>query len=270
MPVLGALFEHVEVAYLMSWAGFLYDLTIPLWLSSRRTRLPAYVVLIGFHTTTSLLFPIGMFPAIMTTAALVFFEPSWPRTLLARFGARVRSIELPVLAVPPRAGLHRVAALGLAAWCAFHVLMPLRTHLCGGNVLWHEQGMRWSWRVMPRESNGSVSYRVRARGWARERQIAPARYLTAPQEREFGTQPDMILRLAHHIRAELEARGLEDVEVRADALVSLNGRPMARLIDPDADLGRIDDSILPASWILPAPEGVPPGVPPTLFAGALP
>jgi hypothetical protein len=29
------------------------------------------------------------------------------------------------------------------------------------------------------------------------------------------------------------------------------------LIDPDADLASIDDGVMPAAWILPAPEGPP-------------
>ena len=37
-------------------------------------------------------------------------------------------------------------------------------------------------------------------------------------------QPDLILQLAHHIRDDFERRGQGPVEVRVDALVSLNGR----------------------------------------------
>jgi vitamin K-dependent gamma-carboxylase len=253
LPAVGSLFERVEVAYLMSWAGFAYDLTIPLWLGWSRTRAAAFVVLVAFHGMTQLLFPIGMFPAIMTTAALVFFDPSWPRTLV-----RIPAPEQPPFVPPSLTPLRAVATIALAAWCTFHLLMPLRAHAYGGNVLWHEQGMRWSWRVMCREKNGSVAYRVRAREWSRERYVAASSYLTTDQEREFATQPDLVLRLAHHVRDDLERRGLHDVEVRVDALASLNGRPMARLIDADVDLARVEDSLLPAAWLLPAPDGPPP------------
>lgn len=256
-PLVGPFLDRVEVAYFMSWAGFLYDLTIPIWLSWRRTRPFAYAVLLVFHFFTHVFFEIGMFPLIMSSAALIFFEPSWPRTL-------ARALRLPIAEAPaivrelvPMTTARRAVAGVLALWCAFHVLMPLRAHAYGGNVLWHEQGMRWSWRVMCREKNGSVTYRVRARGWRHERFVSPSRYLTGDQEREMSAQPDMILRLAHHIAEEHRARGLEDVEVRVDALVSLNGRPMARLVDPDVDLARVEDSILPARWILPDPGGPP-------------
>nr|MDQ3034886.1 HTTM domain-containing protein [Myxococcota bacterium] len=90
-PILGAYFDWLEMAYLMSWAGFLYDLTIPIWLSWRRTRAVAYAALLAFHAATQLLFDIGMFPMIMTLSALVFFDPSWPRALLRRLGARVEA-----------------------------------------------------------------------------------------------------------------------------------------------------------------------------------
>jgi vitamin K-dependent gamma-carboxylase len=253
VPVVGPWLVLPGVALAMSWGGFLYDLTIPLWLSLPRTRPLAYAAVIGFHAMVGVLFPIGMFPWIMIVATTVFFEPSWPRAVLARFVPRPARPATAVPASPSR------WALGLAAvYLTVQLLVPLRAFAYGGNVLWHEQGMRWSWRVMAREKNGSVTFRVRARGWSRERLVSPSRYLTAIQEREMVTQPDLILQLAHHVGHELAARGMEDVEVRVDALASLNGRPMAPLIDPEVDLMTVEDSFWPATWISPAPTGAPP------------
>jgi hypothetical protein len=65
-PIIGPWFDEPWVALAMSWAGFLFDSTIVLWLSWRRTRLPAYAALIVFHGLTGYLFNIGMFPLIMT------------------------------------------------------------------------------------------------------------------------------------------------------------------------------------------------------------
>jgi hypothetical protein len=77
------------------------------------------------------------------------------------------------------------------------------------------------------------------------------------QEQEFAGQPDLILQLAHRIADDFRAQGYRQVEVRADAFASLNGRPSKRLIDPDVDLASIEDGILPAAWILPAPDEPP-------------
>lgn len=256
-PLLGALVGLPGAAIAMSWGGFLYDLTIPLWLSLRRTRGLAYLAVLGFHGAVGLLFPIGMFPFIMISLTTVFFDPSWPRPLLARLRVPMAST------VSERAaGTSRLVGALVALYVVVQIAMPLRLFVYGGDVLWHEQGMRWSWRVLVREKNGAVTFRVRARGWSHERLVSPDRYLNEVQEREMSQQPDLILQLAHHIRDELRARGLEDVEVRADALASLNGRPMARLVDPDVDLAQVEDSLLPARWITQAPDGDPPELTP--------
>ena len=111
---------------------------------------------------------------------------------------------------------------------------------------------------MVREKNGSVMYRARWEGRARETLIAPTQYLTSHQAREMSGQPDLILRLGQHIGRELAARGHAHVQVRVDAIASLNGRPPAPLIDPDVDLMTLRDGLAPARWILPAPTTTPP------------
>lgn len=75
-------------------------------------------------------------------------------------------------------------------------------------------------------------------------------------------QPDLVLQLAHHIRDDFERRGLGPVEVRADALASLNGRRMTALVDPSVDLATETDSIWPARWITAAPRDLPPHIRP--------
>lgn len=249
-PVIGAFLDEPAVALAMSWAGFLYDLTIVGWLSWRRSRPFAYVVVCVFHFFTHVFFNIGIFPFLMTVVATVFFAPDWPRRWIRAAPARL-------VAGAKTARLSPAVATVLALWCLVHVLVPLRAFAYGGEVHWHEQGMRWSWRVMVREKNGDVRYRVRADGESRERVVRPSRYLNREQELEFGAQPDLILQLAHRIRDDMHAEGHEQVQVRADAWASLNGRRSARLIDPDVDLAAVEPSWGPASWILPAPEGPP-------------
>lgn len=273
LPLVGPLLELPAVPHLMSWAGCLFDLTIVGWLLARRTRPYAYVVVLVFHAVTKLLFPIGMFPVIMVIAATVFFDPSWPRRLaervrplarwLAARGARTVAAVGDALAARPAAAAPRRAGVALAAFglfAAFHIAWPLRTHLYGGDVTWHEQGMRLSWRVMLREKNASVTYLVTDPATARTWEVPPRRYLASWQEREFGTQPDLVLQLAHRVAGDESARLGRRVEVRADVVASLNGRRSARLVDPDRDLSLVSDSLAPASWIEPAPVASPPSL----------
>jgi len=263
VPLLGPIFAHPEAAWAMSWAGCLFDLTIVAWLSLRRTRAPAYAVLVAFHVLVGILFPIGMFPVIMIVGATVFFDPSWPRSV-ARWFRRADAVPTPERAAgsaPVRASVRapsRWALAAMGAWAAAQVLVPLRAHLYGGDVHWHEQGMRWSWRVMVREKNASVTYVVRDPASGRAWEVAPRAHLERWQEREASTQPDLVLQLGQHIGRE-EARRLgRPVEVRVDAVASLNGRRRARMIDPGVDLMTLQGTFGSAPWILPPPPSAPP------------
>jgi len=252
-PVLGPWFAEPWVAYAFAWLGFGFDTTIVLWLSWKKTRLPAYAALLCFHAMTGWLFPIGMFPVIMSVAALVFFPPDWPRRL-----GRSPKHELEAAPSPRASASWRRFGLVVGlAYAALQLALPLRTNLYGGNVLWHEQGMRFSWRVMVREKNASVTYLVHHPASGRSWQVSPRDYLDPRQEREFGTQPDLIAQLARRIAADERRRG-RFVEVRVDAIASLNGRRPERLIDPSVDLGEASDGLRAKSWILPAPTSSPP------------
>ena len=113
---------------------------------------------------------------------------------------------------------------------------------------------------MLREKNASVTYLVTDPATARTWEVAPRRYLASWQEREFGTQPDLVLQLAHRVAADEAGRLGRPVEVRADVVASLNGRRSARLVDPGVDLALVSDSLAPAPWIEPAPVASPPSL----------
>jgi len=259
-PILGPLFAEPLVARLMSWAGFLYDTTIVVWLSWRRTRPFAYAALIVFHGLTGYLFNIGMFPLIMTSAALIFFSPSWPRAIVRRLGrwlGRAHWAEpSPEAARRPWSPRRKKVVLALVAThVVVQLALPLRHFVYPGDVLWNEDGMRFAWHVMIREKHGAVTY-VAALADGRRLEIPPGKYLTPRQERELGGQPDLILQLAHHIGRELRARGYRDFALHAITRVSINGRAPVPLIDPTVDLLRVRD-LGPRDWVLPAPSGPP-------------
>ncbi|MGD8861187.1 MAG: HTTM domain-containing protein [Myxococcales bacterium] len=264
LPLIGPLLTLDWVPLAMSWAGFLFDTTVCGFLLWRRTRPFAYAVVIVFHVLTRMFFPIGMFPVIMVIAAMVFFEPDWPRRFLQRLGVGRRASAAaarpaPIDAPASSPGPARVA-LGVVAvtYCALQLFLPLRAHLYGGNVLWHEQGMRFAWRVMVRAKGGSTEFVVRNRETGRTWYVSPREYLTPAQETEMSGQPDLILQLAHHVERDFERRGLGPVEVRARSHVSLNGRRGVPLVDPEIDLTTVRDGLARAGWIAPAPRSAPP------------
>jgi vitamin K-dependent gamma-carboxylase len=250
-PIVGPILDEPAVAFALSWAGCLFDTTIVVWLSWRRTRPYAYAAVLGFHAITGYLFNIGMFPFLMVTCALVFFPPSWPRRVV-----RERWVgPPPALDGPPAPPRRPVAAL-LAAYVAIQLALPLRHLAYPGDVLWNEDGMRFAWHVLIREKHGSVTFVARFADGKRL-EVPPHDYLTWRQEREMGGQPDLILQLARRIGADLRAAGHPVIAVHAETVVSLNGRAPIAMIDPAVDLLSISD-VGPRDWVLPAPVGPPP------------
>jgi len=251
LPLVGPLLAEPWAPLAMSWLGCAFDLTIVCWLSWRKTRPWAFAALVMFHALTRHLFPIGMFPFIMVASASVLFEPGWPRRWLP-LPAATAWAKRPTSG--PRLALGGAA---LALFALVQVLAPLRTFAYGGDVHWHEQGMRFSWRVMVREKNASVTYLVDDLRSGRTVEVSPRAYLDARQEREFATQPDLIAQLARHIARERSGKTGSPVRVRAEVLANLNGRRATLLLDPNVDLANTHESIAPAPWILPIPEGQP-------------
>ena len=257
-PLLGPLLARPETATFMSWAGAAFDLSVPFLLLHPRTRVPAYLALLGFHGLTGALFPIGMFPWLMSASALIFFPPGWPRRLLRALRRPVPTDSPPVPADSPPVpadipALSRLGLLALTLHFTGQFTLPLRHHLYPGDHGWSEEGWRFAWHVMLVEKAGTVSYRVRDPQTGRVFVVHPEDDLTAQQAAQMAIAPDMILDYAHHLAAQFAARGVPGVEVRADAFVVYNGRPGARLIDPTVDLARERDGLGPKRWILPAP-----------------
>jgi vitamin K-dependent gamma-carboxylase len=258
LPVLGRLFEQPWAPYAFSLAGAVFDLSVVPALLWRRTRGFAYAAVVGFHVLTRLLFPIGMFPWVMIAGALLFFPPDWPRRLLGRPRREPGVPEQPRTVMPPGArrawGGPALAALFLGV----QLLLPLRHLLYPGELLWTEEGFRFSWNVMLMEKDGVADFRVREPSTGRWWVVSPSEYLSPVQEKMMATQPDMLLTFAHYLAHDFAERGHPGVEVRVDAFASLNGRPRQRLVDPDVNLAAVSPWDSVSGWVLPFRNVAPP------------
>lgn len=239
MPVIGGLLQTSAAGFALSYGGLVFDLSIWVFLLLPKTRRAAWALVVVFHVSVGLLFPIGVFPVAMIAATTIFFAPDW-----CRWRHPVES-EVDQAPRPSLRPLHGALA---ALWIIVQLAMPMRCLLYPGPVNWTEEGFRYAWRVMLIEKTGTLEYRVLSDG--QESRVFPSRELCGLQYRMLVTQPDMILEYAHHIRDRV---GGADTAVYADAWVSMNGRPAARIVNPAVDLAREPRSLLPAHWILRAP-----------------
>ena len=253
--LIGPLFQYEWVAYAFSWAGMLYDLTIPAWLLWRPTRPFAFVAVVGFHAMTGILFQIGMFPVIMIGASLVFFPSAWhQKSWQALLGTRIIGAPL----WQPQAWRAKAMGIGLGVFFIFQLLFPWRYLLYPGNLFWTEEGYRFSWRVMLVEKAGTATFYVKDRKTGREGVVVNSEFLNRHQEKQMSFQPDMILQFAHFLHQHYEQQGMHDPIVRAEVYVTMNARPSQLLINPEVDLSRVTDGWAAKDWILPHRSAVLP------------
>jgi hypothetical protein len=233
MPVFGPLLAHPEAAWVLSWAGALFDLAIIPALLWRRSRPWAWPVLVVFHVSTWLLFPIGVFPWLMIAASTVFFEPDWPERITRRLG---RSAHFAGDSAPRRARVpSRAVTLAAAAWVALMVALPLRHHLIPGDARWTGEGYRFAWNVLLTERGGDVRFRVVDVATGSTWVTTGDDLLTPLQWRVMSSDAELVRQTAHMVAEDWRLRGYQ-VQVFADVFVALNGRPPQRLIDPAVDL----------------------------------
>jgi hypothetical protein len=241
LPVIGPLLTKVWVAYVFSWFGAVFDLSIVFFLWSKRTRKVAYVFVVLFHVLTALLFKIGMFPYIMIAATLVFFPAS-------------RELEELETGVVWRicAGWRKKAVTAvLSGYFVLQLLLPFRFLCYPGCLFWTEEGYRFSWRVMLMEKSGTCFFYVTDPATGRKGEVDNSKYLSSFQERQMSTQPDMLLQYAHHLRKVFAKKGIKDPVITVESYVTLNGSGSRLYIDSTVNLAAQEESFLPKPWILP-------------------
>lgn len=254
VPVIGWLFDYPVSAFVFSWFGFVYDLSIGFLLWYKKTRLFAYITVVIFHGLTAILFPIGMFPYVMIVAALIFFSADFHLSLIKflnkAFKIGGEEFVYPHTKFTYKPIVQKVLVGGFSIFFALQLLLPFRYLLYPGELFWTEEGYRFSWRVMLMEKAGYAQFTIKdATG-----KFAVANnneFLTVLQEKMMSTQPDMILQYAHILRDHYARLGFRSPQVYVDSYVALNGRSGKVFINPDTDLAKIKESFEAKSWILP-------------------
>jgi len=243
LPIIGSLLDEAWIAYVFSWAGALFDLSVPFLLYQKRTRPIAFAAVVIFHSLTFLLFPIGMFPFVMILCATVFFEADdWKRLFPFSLSGSDR---------PVSKGFDLLLKPALLIGVFFVFVFPFRYLLYPQGLFWHEQGYRFSWRVMLMEKTGKCFFYVQQPGSSGKVEINSSLYLTESQEKQMSTQPDLILQFAHYLEDQFKKEGIVDPAIYVQSWVSVNGRGSRLFIDPDIDLTTVSDNWKNKTWVLP-------------------
>ncbi|WP_162451611.1 HTTM domain-containing protein [Phytoactinopolyspora mesophila] len=88
IEIIGPLFEHEPVIWIMTYGSLIFDLAIVWLLLYRRTRVPAFIIATCFHLLNARLFGLYIFPWTMIAATTIYFRPDWPELAWAWFRRR--------------------------------------------------------------------------------------------------------------------------------------------------------------------------------------
>ena len=155
--------------------------------------------------------------------------------------------------VPP--GRWKIVLVAfLCLWISVQIILPLRHFAIPEDVMWTNEGQIFGWRMLTRHTSSKMSF------WITD-PIDPSmpvkvnirEHLDQRQENYVASWPEMALQFAHYLERKYMAEGKgDDLEVRAEILISVNRRPHRMLIDPTVDLTQVKRPWFGhADWILP-------------------
>ena len=217
----------------------------------KRTRMPVFLLYVGFHLTNHFVFNIGIFPWMTIALTTLFFDPDWPRRLLG-----LRAPHETQAAVPAHPGStlsgRQTALLAMGVlWLGFQALFPLRHYFYPGDVAWTYEAHKFSWRMklIDRWSPGFVmGVLVPERGLV----IVPRLEwtLSRRQYRKVSTRPGMMRQLANQVAERYGERyGTDQIAVHVLMPVGYNNRRPVYLIDPTVDLGAERPGFAHSAWL---------------------
>ncbi len=255
LPLIGPLLTQTWVAYLFSWFGAIFDLSICFLLLNRSTRMVAYIFVVIFHVFTGWLFKIGMFPYIMIFITVIFFSEDfhlklirWLQSIFNKRSLQVEDVPKVLIFSPVK---KKILYSLLSVYILLQIILPFRFLFYPGTLFWTEEGYRFSWRVMLMEKGGTAFFYVKDPQTGRRGQVINELYLTPLQEKMMETQPDMMLQYAHYLNSVYKNMGIKDPIVTVESYVTLNGSSNQLYIDSTVDLSKEKENFSPKKWILP-------------------
>lgn len=256
IPIIGFIFKYSFVAYLLSWVGMLYDLSIVLWLSLKKTKNVAYLIVILFHILTGILFQIGIFPLVMIFCTTIFLDANLHKKILAIFITTFYFIKLKIEDIKKNVVCRKYFAannfffISIGFYIIAQILIPLRFLFYDESIFWTDEGYRFSWRVMLAEKSGSATFYITDKQKKRTWIVDNRDFLTIHQEKQMAIQPDFILQYAHFLYDSYKKNKNDELEIKVESFLSINGRASKLYIDSTLNLASLEETFSQKNWVL--------------------
>lgn len=246
--IFGEILADRNLIVFLAYTGIIYDFVVVPILLWKKTRWFAVAASLIFHLFNSVVFQIGTFPYMMIGALILFFPPAQVEQWLTGSAQKMLSEKK-----------YTVSTTGKVLLLIFFVLqivLPIRHWFYEGSVNWTEEGHRMSWRMMLRTKSGIISFQCKNPETGEIWMIDPVNFgITHEQKSVMAKSPDMIWQFAQKLRQDYEKSHHVNIEVYAQCMVSLNGKPYKQFVDPAVDLAAEPwQAFTHSEWILPYSE----------------
>jgi vitamin K-dependent gamma-carboxylase len=240
-PVIGSVFSSEWFPVFIAYSGILFDgLIIPAFLW-KKTRTIALLASLVFHLFNAVTLQIGIFPFFALSFVVFFYPQEQIRKLF--FRNQLSSMETAPLQP------SKVVLAFFILFFSVQLLLPIRHWFIKGDVLWTEEGHRLSWRMMLRQRNGFITYRIVDKQ-TKEQWLYPYHDKVSFKQFNMLNKPDGIWQFAQRIKKEYQEQG-KDISIFVDSKVSINNKPYKMFIDPAVDLASAKwDYFFHNEWII--------------------
>ena len=242
------------VKVFLTYAGFLFDLVIGVFILIPKTRKISIVATILFNLTNAYLFnDIYIFPFFMISAMFLFMDQEKLKNTIENLKISKSSVK----ELKPEKSLKTIGVGVILIYVIIQLILPLRHYGMDGYTDWTGEGQRFAWRMKIQHRNIIESkFALFDTDKKIIHDVDLNKHLYPDEITQMCNSPQMILQFADYIKENLAPKAnVTNCWVKSKIKVEFNGLPETYIFDPDIDLlterdkhNNIND------WITPLPK----------------
>lgn len=218
------------IAIMIAYISLVFDSTICIWLSIKKTRFVSHLLQIIFHLLNLILLGIGSLSFYMILLTLLCFPTDKIEQWLSNKKEQESTIQVP-----------KLTQVVLGIYIFIQIIVPIRPFLIDKDVSWTEAGHRFSWRLMSRTKRYRVQYvKIVDQETGKVSLFDYKSKLQNRQRSKIFKEGDLLVALAHELSEEYKKKTGHEAAMYAKIYVSLNGKPFKLYVDEKIDLAKVE------------------------------
>ena len=254
--ILAGFLKNEMAVYVFNYGGILIDLGAPLLLWNKNLRRWAIYPFILFHILNSILFKdIGIFPFVMLSGLILFYRPD-ELPLLRKWGGKTGREKKFSNITSVHSDLNAQIPYVLLLFVAFQLLFPLRGFFLPNDMDWTTVGNRFSWRMKVDNRNiNAMGFTIADSHGIDLVQVPINQLVNDMQILNLSMDPRSVRQFAIMLKEKSANYTNEAHQVKANIIVSYNGRPPQFFVDPGKDMASVRYSpFRRIEWVIPVNE----------------